>query len=288
MISKSEIISDFQRFFREGRGYIPGTSGETWTREKQDRLAQENETVAKYGSQWIGKKVDDCSGAFVNSYRQHGASIYHGSNRIAREYVVELVHVSEAKPGYAAFKLKKPGESGYALPDEYRNGGNHYNGDLNDYYHIGLIDEDGKNVINAQSTSKGFTRTNLNLWHCAARLKAVSYDGNEAEEKPMVYKATVYAENGYPVKMRKLPSAQSSVILQVPLGATVEVTGEVDTVWAAIDYNGIQGYMMRKFLRKSDSEPISGTAVAVNRANLETVKTALETALNMIEKMLVG
>lgn len=103
-----------------------------------------------------------------------------------------------------------------------------------------------------------------------------------------LYKATVHAENGYPVKMRKLPSAQSSIILQVPLGATVEVTGEVDTVWAAINYQGKDGYMMRKFLRKSDSEPISGTAVAVNRADLETMKTALETVLNIIDKLLAG
>lgn len=295
MIKKIEIISDFQRFYREGRGYIPGTSGETWTREKQDRLAQENETVAKYGSQWIGKKVDDCSGAFVDSYRQHGASIYHGSNRIAREYVVELVPVSEAKPGYAAFKLKKPGESGYALPDEYRKGGSHYNGDLNDYYHIGLIDEDGKNVINAQSTSKGFTRTSLNLWHCAARLKAVSYDGNidegseaDMNEEPL-YRAVVKAENDFPVRMRANPSQSSRIIAQVPQGSEVEVTDVMDG-WSAITYNGQAGYMMTKFLvhvGADESQDAPPTDDNEERAQLETAKVAMETALNIIDKLLL-
>ena len=296
MISKNEIISDFQRFYKEGRGYIPGTSGETWTKEKQRRLAQENETVAKYGSQWIGKKVDDCSGAFVDAYRQHGMSIYHGSNRIAREYIAELVPVSQAKPGYAAFKVRNPGESGYALPDEYRNGGSHYNGDMNDYYHIGLIDEDGKNVINAQSTSKGFTRTNLNTWHCAAKLKEVSYDGNidegsdaDMNEEPL-FRAIVTAENDFPVRMRANPSQSSKIVAQVPQGAEVEVMDVLDG-WSAITYNGQAGYMMTTFLvpvgadeSQDDAPP---TDDAELREQLETAKVALETALNIIDKLLL-
>lgn len=294
MISKSDIISDFQRFFQEKRGYIPGTSGETWTQEKQNRLAQENENVAKYGSQWIGRKVDDCSGAFVDAYRKHGMSIYHGSNRIAREYVVEIVPISEAKAGYAAFKIRKPGEEGYALPSEYKKGGSRYNGDVNDYYHIGLIDEDGKNVINAQSTSKGFTKTNLSLWHCAAKLKAASYEGNIDEgsdasmnEEPL-YRAVVSVEgNPFPVKMRANPSQNSKVLCEVPQKAEVEVMDVLDG-WSAIVYHGQNGYMMTKFLipigtdEGNDTPPMDGNA---DREQLETAKIALETALNIIDKL---
>lgn len=215
MIPVKSIISNFQMFYQERRGYIPGTSGELWTQEKQNKLAQSNETVKKYGSQWIGRKVDDCSGAFVDAYNLHHMNICHGSNRIAREYVVELVPIENARPGYAVFKLKKPGEDGYQLPNEYKKGGAHYNGDLNDYYHIGLLDDDGKNVINAQSTSKGFTRTSLSLWHCAARLKAVSYDGNVDEGggngMPVDYKAVVKADSGRTVNVRQTPSTKSSI-----------------------------------------------------------------------------
>lgn len=232
----------------------------------------------------------DCIGLIIGALALCGFDWpgVHGSNWAARNAMSTFSPInsaSECFPGEVVYKAKEPGEAGYDLPSSYRN-----SPDQRDYYHVGVvISVNPFCITHCTGVDGGIKQDNaLGKWRWGGELKYVDYDGNEAEEKPMVYKATVYAENGYPVKMRKLPSAQSSVILQVPLGATVEVTREVDAVWAAIDYNGIQGYMMRKFLRKNDSKPISGTAVAVNRADLETVKTALETALNMIEKMLVG
>lgn len=230
----------------------------------------------------------DCIGLIIGALALCGFKWFgvHGSNWAARNAMSTFGSINSASEcflGEVVYKAKEPGESGYSLPSSYRN-----SPDQRDYYHVGVVTSVNPFCItHCTGVDGGIKRDNaLGKWRWGGKLKYVDY--NEAEEKPMVYKATVYAENGYPVKMRKLPSAQSSVILQVPLGATVEVTREVDAVWAAIDYNGIQGYMMRKFLRKNDSKPISGTAVAVNRADLETVKTALETALNMIEKMLVG
>jgi hypothetical protein len=291
MIQAEEIIRDFQRFYSEGRGYIPATSGETWTQNRQDELAKTNETVKKYGSQWIGKKVDDCSGAFVDAYRTHNMSIYHGSNRIAREYVIELLPVSKARAGCAAFKLRKPGEDGYQLPDEYKKGGSHYNGDLNDYYHIGLIDGDGKNVINAQSTSKGFTRTPLSQWHCAARLKAVAYDGNidEGSEAPTddepLYRAKVASENGKPVNMRRNPSTASAVLHEVKNGEEVEVT-DVLNGWSQIVYAGENGYMMSKFLIPLDTND-AGT-VSACLADIEEAKRLADRLSEIMGNILKG
>lgn len=232
----------------------------------------------------------DCIGLIIGALELCGFNWpgVHGSNWSARNAMSTFGPInsaSECFPGEVVYKAKEPGDAGYDLPSSYRN-----SPDQRDYYHVGVVTSIKPFCItHCTGVDGGIKRDNaLGKWRWGGKLKYVDYDGNEAEEKPMVYKATVYADNGYPVKMRKLPSAQSGIILQVPLGATVEVTGEVDAVWAAIDYNGIQGYMMRKFLRRSDSEPISGTAVAVNRADLETVKTALETALNIIDKLLVG
>lgn len=291
MINASDIIDDFRRFFSEGRGYIPGTSGETWTRSKQDELAKTNETVKKYGEQWIGKKVDDCSGAFVDAYRTHGMSIYHGSNRIAREYVERLVPASEAKPGYAVFKIRKPGEDKYALPAEYKKGGSHYNGDLNDYYHIGLLDRDGENVINAQSTSKGFTKTSLSTWQFAGKLKAVRYDGEsggKTDDIPL-YRAIVTADEGKTVRMRKNPSTSSAVIDDVAVGETVDVMDVMDG-WSEITYQGKHGYMMSKFLREinrdGDDTPFADDVINAGRAELEEIKIALETAIGAAENAL--
>lgn len=292
MINASDIIDDFRRFYSEGRGYIPATSGETWTQSKQDELAKTNETVKKYGAQWIGKKVDDCSGAFVDAYRTHGMSIYHGSNRIAREYVERLVPASEAKPGYAVFKIRKPGEDKYALPAEYKKGGSHYNGDLNDYYHIGLLDRDGENVINAQSTSKGFTKTSLSTWQFAGELKAVQYDesvgGNQADDIPL-YCAIVTADEGKSVRMRKNPSTSSAVIDDVAVGETVDVMDVMDG-WSEITYQGKHGYMMSKFLREikpdGDDMPFDDDVINAGRAELEEAKAALEAAISAAENAL--
>ena len=48
----------------------------------------------------------DCSGLFVYLFRLQGASIYHGSNTIWREYTTsnkgKLTSKSQLQPGYAA------------------------------------------------------------------------------------------------------------------------------------------------------------------------------------------
>ena len=108
----------------------------------------------------------DCSGAFVYAFRLLGnRSIAHGSNAIARKYVVEMLPVSMAKPGMAAFKARVSGDEGYDLPERYRQNGVSYTGDLNDYYHIGLVDSDARYVLNAKGTNYGFSRDPLNGKH---------------------------------------------------------------------------------------------------------------------------
>ena len=65
-------------------GYIWGASGQLWTQAKQDSAS--NEMAQKYGQQWVGHIVADCSGVMVYIWKQYGLSIYHGSNTIARKY----------------------------------------------------------------------------------------------------------------------------------------------------------------------------------------------------------
>lgn len=133
---------------------------------------------------WSGTEdgLVGCAGAFVNAYRKYGRSIYNGSNRIARSYVVELIPIGVANivPGMAAFKVRQPGASNYALPEQYRKGGSRYNGDLGDYYHIGLVDDDPGYVLNAQGTRTGFVRSRIaENWSHVAYLKDVEYTQQE-------------------------------------------------------------------------------------------------------------
>ena len=280
MITAQDLITAFQGYLSAHDGYIPNTSGETWTEEKQAKATYE--TVQKYGSQWIGHRVEDCSGAFVRAYRAHDMTIYHGSNRIAREYIDELLPPSAAKPGMMAFKARKPGEKYYDLPSEYRAGGKHYNGDLNDYYHIGLVDDNPAYVINAQSTQTGVVRSKLtNGWDCVAWPKAVQHDeGGEPMQRQVI---------GGKLNLREKPDTHSNRIAQIPDGAIVTVD-EYGDKWCRVEYNGKVGYAVTQFLAPVDEAP----APTVDDDVAKWVYEALEAnekeryALTMLQQLLTG
>ena len=195
----------------------------------------------------------DCSGAFVYAYRHFGKDIPHGSNAIARRSVGELLPVSMAKTGMAAFKLRTPEDKNYALPDKYRVGGRDYNGDLNDYYHIGLVDKTGKYVINAQSSQTGVVLTPIDKWAKVAYLNEVDYGepqkdaGTIEVDIPMETNAVVKTGNGLGVNFRKGKSTNSGLYGKIPEGASVLVTG-MDGEWSDVAYDGRSGYVMSKFL----------------------------------------
>ena len=204
----------------------------------------------------------DCSGAFVWAYKQFGKSIYHGSNRMARVEVEKLIPIGQAAPvpGMAAFKRRAPGDSAYALPDEYKPGGAQYTGDVNDYYHVGLIAPDTAQVLNARSAASGFVQSPITQgWSHIAYLKQVDYaaagdDTPAVPAPPTSQTATVWAANGKPVKMRNLPLADDNRTVWdwVPLGATVTVRAPSADGWVPITYHGKNGYMMYRFLRYAD------------------------------------
>lgn len=245
MIKAEDLINIFNQMLAERWGYIPNTSGEKWTQREQDTAT--DEVVRKHGQQWVGHRVADCSGAFVYAYKKYGLGIYHGSNRIARKYVEELLPISQARPGMAAFKIRKPGDKYYDLPSEYKG-----TSDLNDYYHIGVVDTDGKHVINAQSTQTGVVKSNLDDWGCVAKLKAVEYqDGTEKEDQLMIYEqATVVlaaGNKGSTVNMREGPGTDYVIEKRVPVGQTVDILYDQGK-WCEILYQGKRGWMQSNYL----------------------------------------
>lgn len=218
----------------------------------------------------------DCSGAFVWAYNQEGHGIYHGSNRIARTEVLQLIPIKQAtiKPGMAAFKRRDPGSSGYSLPSSYQTGGSNYNGDLGDYYHIGLVAEDTSKVYNAQSSATGFVASDIfKGWTHVAYLSQVDYNGEEVsytplpevsspsptpapsvsepvvDTAPVSYgTAVVRAEMGKSVKMRNKPSKTERLYWDVPVGAVVDITGPEKSGWTPIRYGARKGWMMTEYL----------------------------------------
>lgn len=230
----------------------------------------------------------DCSGALVYVFRKYGHSIYHGSNRIARVEVDELLPISQAKPGMAAFKARNPGDAKYALPSAYKSGGKNYNGDLRDFYHVGVVGQNGK-VLNAQSSSTGFVESPIKTWTCVGYLKQVDYgdmqeDNMTNDSIDICGTAEVTAESGTTVRMRSRPLKNAPIVANVKVGTLVNLL-ETTSDWCQIEVNGKVGYMVSKFLNKLDSvqesEPdlsdsIDIRALANRVAKLEARVTVLE------------
>ena len=251
-IAVSDILGDFQRMLAEHWTYTEG--------------------AAQKGNV-------DCSGAFVYAFRQHGLYIYHGSNRIARTEIVELVPISAAKPGMAVFKCRNPDDSRYALPSGYKQGGKYYNGDLRDFYHIGLMGKDGK-VLNAQSSATGFVASPVKSWMCAGYLKKVEYKEDttmENDNTEVICVGRVTAQSGSTVNLRAEPSKSAKVLEKVKIGTTVNIIGTTDG-WLHVETETNQGYMMEEFvdvgISKSETPTVSELAERIE--NLEERVTALE------------
>lgn len=228
----------------------------------------------------------DCSGAFVYAFKQFGIAYPNGSNAIARNYIVgKMLPVSEAKPGMAAFKYKEAGENGYALPDKYKIGGGSYNGDLRDYYHIGLVDEDTRYVLNAKGTSYGFCRdemTGKHGWDCVAELKYVDYGKAEESGDRMDARVVLPAgASGSSVNMRKKASKTADVVEKVPVGAKIDVISDQGQ-WCEIDYNGKVGYMMSNYVEYDGQGGESETLTAKEQAQIDQALKTIEEQIEII------
>ena len=157
--------------------------------------------------------------------------------------------------GDVVFKMKTPTDSGYNLPSKYRPGGSAFNGDLNDYCHIGVVKSVSPLRIIHMTSPTAKTDTSIGKWKKAASLKPRYISDSpqpvpepEPQPEPTKDTATVYAETGRYVKMRKEPSTKCRLYEEVPIGATVTIV-EFGYDWTKINYAGRKGwYMMTKFL----------------------------------------
>lgn len=221
----------------------------------------------------------DCIGLIIGAlglagFRWPGV---HGSNWAARNAMRTLEHIADAGKmflGEIVYKAKEPGEDGYSLPDRYQG-----SGDVLDYYHVGVVTGVDPLQITHCTSRNGvggvYVDNTMGNWRLGGMLKYVDYD--EQEEPDMDIWATVYAETGKTVNMRKEPDKKSTIISRVPVGEKVEVLEEFGG-WCFVTYGGKSGYMMREYLLldqdEQDEEPDSDT-VNVSRETLEEWEAAL-------------
>ena len=229
MISAEEFAKKSREPIDEKGGYILGKRGQLWTQKNQD--AATDDMIRKYGQKWVGKHVWDCSGLVKWALLQLGSDCAHGSNSIWSRYLQEKGATSghEMQNGEVVFK--------HRIKD-----GKH------DYYHIGVY-QDGY-VNQAASTAKGCVRTKFDSsWTHYGKLKDVEYGPQKEKEAFQLGDYKVVAEHGSSVRMRKGPFANAGIVMQVPTGAEVKVTEDVNEKFVAIEYT-IKGYMMKDFLKK--------------------------------------
>lgn len=177
VISTEALIAKFQQALDEKWGYIWGTAGESWTAAKQAQLEKTTDSdraySRKYGKQWIGHKVSDCSGLFSWAFKQLGGYMYHGSDTMWKSYCTAKGELKdgkrtdgmELKPGTAVFTYDK---------DKKKRG------------HVGLYIGNGW-VIEAQGSKAGVVRSKVTntKWVEWGELKGVNYGEPQADPDPV-------------------------------------------------------------------------------------------------------
>lgn len=211
----------------------------------------------------------DCIGLIIGAIRRAGGQWrgVHGTNYTARrevQKIEEIINSGSLKPGEVVFKSYDPGQGGYKLPARYEPGGEYYNGDLRDYYHVGVVISTAPLRIRHMTTPCPKMDTSIGKWKWHGWLKKISSGG---EEKMKVsYRARVI---GGALNLRKQMDTRSERITQIPDGATVQVMEE-QPEWCLVEYEGQTGYVLAKFLAEIRKEA-DGETVTVDKKQLEAI-----------------
>lgn len=203
----------------------------------------------------------DCIGMVKYGLKKNGVTLStSGTNWTIRHQVGTVKKITGQDVlafGDLVFKSRAPGEEGYNLPSRYRKGNSDYNGDLNDYCHVGVVKSVSPLRIIHMTSPTAKTDTSIGKWKWIAPLKEQFIsDGAKPEPEPAPEptpvpvndKAVVVADKGSYVKMRANPSTSCRLYEDVPIGSQVTiVTPGYD--WTRINYGKRKGwYMMTKFL----------------------------------------
>ncbi len=222
----------------------------------------------------------DCIGLEIGALRRMGIKWVgiHGSNYAARYATYNLEYIEEVsalKKGDIVYKatdekgiVKLACNAGtkkqkWKLPDRYKKGNAYYNGDMKDYYHVGIVTKvDPLNITHMTSPRMKVDTSLSGGWNYHGQAKPLV---DAAENKAKTETATpapvptepvpstgseaiVVADNGKPVKMRQYPSTDCRTWENIPCGtkATIVEPGEE---WAKINCGRRRGwYMMAKYL----------------------------------------
>ena len=237
-ISSGSLVSLFRFALDNQWGYIWGTAGVEWTKAKQEALNKTTDAnranSRKYGAQWIGHMVADCSGLFTWAFAQLGGYMYHGSNTMWDKYCTAQGELIKGKRDDG--QELKAGTAVFCYNKEKKNRG-----------HVGLYVGNGL-VIEAAGAKAGVITSQITdkKWVEWGELKGVIYgDPEPVPPVPEGY-AIVTGKN---LALRQGPSTSCKVITRAPTGSKVKITNPPSD-WEYVTYNGKQGYMMKQYLKE--------------------------------------
>lgn len=235
------------------------------------RIAASNPTYRTGGDGRDG--TCDCIGLIMGALG--GKWDIHSSNYFARiqmRSLDALLDESQLHHGSIVYKIRRDRGD---LNDRYKAGGRYYNGDLLDYYHVGVVTGiDPLEITHCTSTANvnGIAYDdNIRDWSHYGDLLMVEYDAEEDRAPDTVDLAVVYSESGEPVRLRSKPTTEGgyNTVAKVPFGAQVEVA-ESDGIWSTVRWNGKRGYMQNQFLRligmtQADPEQTGTVTITISK-----------------------
>ena len=222
-----------------------------------------------------GKGTDgtcDCIGLWIGALERMGLKWtgIHGSNYAARyqtENLRKINSVSDLEVGDMVYKGCEKGSTKHSweLPSRYLKGGAYYNGDLLDYYHVGVVTS--VNPLNITHMTSPSMKVDTKLAHnskspwgyhgkCKVLLKAMGQNISVPTTTPVTNEpipstgseAIVVANSGSTVFMRQYPDKRCRTWERVKVGSKVTII-EPGEVWAKVNYGKRKGwYMMAEYL----------------------------------------
>lgn len=162
-VKAQDLVSKCKIPLEEKWGYIWGERGATWTASKQK--AATREMTVKYGSQWIGRRVTDCSGLIYWAMTELGGSMYHGSNTMWNKWCTAQGKVT---PGIGL----KPGTAMFLYDGTKR-------------HHVGIY-VGNDTVIESKGTMYGVVTSKVSHWDEWGELKGVDYSEVEIDQTSFI------------------------------------------------------------------------------------------------------
>ncbi len=231
----------------------------------------------------------DCSGLLVKIYRDQGASIYHGSNTIYRKHCDEKGWIGSEnilQVGMAVFKwnpntpvkfndglgdfqhiglvigtnplqiIHASSAAGCVIIDQ-KLGKWKYWGKLKEvnYASYGSYGNNGGSAMGTQYQDEpeltAAVEAEFGNGGATSGNAGDNAGGNAdgAEAQAIASPATVFSENGLPVKLRAKPTTNCDMYDVVPSGTFVELTGKEKDGWKQVNWGHRKGWwMMGQFL----------------------------------------